>query len=151
MGFEGGIFNVPFLSTQHCFVYQPLLSTVSEDSGIEPRTVAIPSWQSDALTFYCIVQRTNATRRNQQGLRRSPRANSPSGAEQGEMRETPQDRHPPRGHQLYPGPGEHSGERRGWNQRVCQFSLQCSLALMLSSHAGGQSHGGWALVTCFSR
>jgi hypothetical protein len=41
--FNRGIFDyfiyVPYF-TQHCFVCRPLDSTVSEDAGIEPRTVA---------------------------------------------------------------------------------------------------------------
>jgi hypothetical protein len=36
---------------QHCFICRPSDSTVSEDAGIEPRTVAASAhWQSDPLT-----------------------------------------------------------------------------------------------------
>jgi hypothetical protein len=38
---------------QHCFIGRPLDSTVSEDAGIEPKTVAtFGNWQSDALTTF---------------------------------------------------------------------------------------------------
>jgi hypothetical protein len=37
---------------QHCFICRPSDSTVSEDAGIEPRTVTtIRHWLSDALTI----------------------------------------------------------------------------------------------------
>jgi len=35
---------------KHCFICCHSDSTVSEDAGIEPRTVATSHWQSDALT-----------------------------------------------------------------------------------------------------
>jgi hypothetical protein len=34
---------------QHCFIWRPSNSTVSEDAGIEQWTVVIWQWQSDAL------------------------------------------------------------------------------------------------------
>jgi hypothetical protein len=35
---------------QHCFICRPSDSTVSEDAGNEPRSVATLQWQADALT-----------------------------------------------------------------------------------------------------
>ncbi len=35
-----GIFLIFFYSSQHCFIFRPLNSTVSEDARIQPRTVA---------------------------------------------------------------------------------------------------------------
>jgi hypothetical protein len=41
---------------QHCFICRPSDSDVSEDAGIEPRTVATLAldWQSDALTTWLV-------------------------------------------------------------------------------------------------
>jgi hypothetical protein len=44
---------------QHCFICRPSDSTVSTDAGIEPRTVALVHWQSDALTTDHIRPRSN--------------------------------------------------------------------------------------------
>ncbi len=40
---EGGIFSEIFCDIQHCIICRPSVSTVSEDAGIEPRTVATTS------------------------------------------------------------------------------------------------------------
>jgi hypothetical protein len=45
---------------QHCFICRPSDSTVSEDAGIEPRTVATRHWQSYALTTRLLNTTTSA-------------------------------------------------------------------------------------------
>ena len=37
-------------NSQHCFICRPSNSTMSENAGIEPRTVPLRHWLSDALT-----------------------------------------------------------------------------------------------------
>ncbi len=48
--FSGGFFRIFKYFIQHCFICRPSYSTVPEDAGIEPRTVATWHWLSYALT-----------------------------------------------------------------------------------------------------
>jgi hypothetical protein len=53
--FKGGFLDFSFTCTIHCFICRPSDSTVSEDAGIEPRTVA-----TTALT----IRRSNHSARS---------------------------------------------------------------------------------------
>jgi hypothetical protein len=46
---------------QHCFIFHPSDSTVSEDAGIEPRTVAKWHWQSDGSNHLARSQQRSAS------------------------------------------------------------------------------------------